>query len=70
VTNLRLKKLGTLFENQVRGRDNKILHQTTHHVFTCANHVFAFVNIIAKGYSHTCAMAYFLMLKHVRNMLD
>jgi hypothetical protein len=65
-----IKKLGAFFENQVCGRDNRILHQTTHHVFTCANPMFAFVNIMAKGYSHTLAMAYFLTFKHVMNMLD
>ncbi len=70
MTKLQLKKLGAFFENQVRGRDYRILHQTTHHVFTCANHVFASMNIMTKGYSHTCAMDTFFMLKHVTNMLD
>jgi len=61
-----IKKLGVFFENQVCGWDNRILHQTTHHVFTCANHVFVFVNIMARGYSHIRVMAFFSCL----NMLD
>lgn len=52
MTNLQLKKLGAFFENQVRGWDGRILHQTTHHVF-------ASMNIMAKGYSHIRAMAFF-----------